>query len=551
MLINRDYRRLWTGQLVSQTGDFVFSTTLALWIGTVVLAGRSYAPVAVSGLVVAVAVGTLLIGPPAGVFVDRWDRRRTMLGADLVRAGLVGALTVVAFLPAGTLPEGVVLGAVYATVFLATAAAQFFNPARFALIGEVVGPGERAKAAGIGQATQAIASIAGPPLAAPLLFTVGVRWALLVNALSFLASFAAVRGVRTAAERAADGEAPAVGGAGQPGAASGADADGVDGADAPGAVDAAGGAGVVDAAGGLDDAGVVDATGGAGVVDAAGGLDDAGAVDGAGGAGAVDGLDAVDGGPEAAEGALPVGTNAVAAPGGRGSAWHAEFTAGLRLVAGSRVLLALLVALVLATVGTGALNSLNVFFVTDNLGVASRWYGTLEMAEGVGLVGGAVIAAAMTERLGAHRVFAGGLALTGVGVIVYSRLTGIGPALVTLALCGVLLAALNTAVTPVLLSSVPQSHLGRVIAVINPVQQLAALVGVAASGWLASTALHGLDAHVAGVHFGPIDTIFTVSGLLVTAGGVHAAVAMRRPRTGTAAPGPEPEPEPAVDPAAS
>ena len=521
MLINRDYRRLWTGQLVSQTGDFVFSTTLALWIGTVVLAGRSYAPVAVSGLVVAVAVGTLLIGPPAGVFVDRWDRRRTMLGADLVRAGLVGALTVVAFLPAGTLPEGVVLGAVYATVFLATAAAQFFNPARFALIGEVVGPGERAKAAGIGQATQAIASIAGPPLAAPLLFTVGVRWALLVNALSFLASFAAVRGVRTAAERAADGEAPAVGGAGRPDAASGADADGVDGAGAPGAVDAADG------------------------------LDGAGAVDGAGGAGAVDGLDAVDGGPEAAEGALPVGTNAVAAPGGRGSAWHAEFTAGLRLVAGSRVLLALLVALVLATVGTGALNSLNVFFVTDNLGVASRWYGTLEMAEGVGLVGGAVIAAAMTERLGAHRVFAGGLALTGVGVIVYSRLTGIGPALVTLALCGVLLAALNTAVTPVLLSSVPQSHLGRVIAVINPVQQLAALVGVAASGWLASTALHGLDAHVAGVHFGPIDTIFTVSGLLVTAGGVHAAVAMRRPRTGTAAPRPEPEPEPAVDPAAS
>ncbi|MFI1096835.1 MFS transporter [Streptomyces sp. NPDC020917] len=472
MLINRDYRRLWTGQLVSQTGDFVFSTTLALWIGTVVLAGRSYAPVAVSGLVVAVAVGTLLIGPPAGVFVDRWDRRRTMLVADLVRAALVGALTVVAFLPDGTLPEAVVLGAVYATVFLATAAAQFFNPARFALIGEVVGPGERAKAAGIGQATQAIASIAGPPLAAPLLFAVGVRWALLVNALSFLASFAAVRGVRTAAGRAAASRA------GDP-------------------------------------------------------------------------ADADDSGPEAPEGAPPVGTNGVAAPGGQSHAWHAEFTAGLRLVAGSRVLLALLVAMVLATVGTGALNSLNVFFVTDNLGVASRWYGTLEMAEGVGLVGGALIAAAVAERLGAHRVFAGGLALTGVGVIVYSRLTGIGPALVTLALCGLLLAALNTAATPVLLSSVPQSHLGRVIAVINPVQQLAALVGVAASGWLASTALHGLDADVAGVHFGPIDTIFTVSGLLVTAGGVYAAVAMRGLRAGAAEPGAEPEPAPAAEPAAS
>ncbi|MER6329312.1 MFS transporter [Streptomyces sp. NPDC001034] len=123
MLINRDHRKLWIGQLVSQTGDFVFSTTLALWIGTVLLAGRPYAPVAVSGLAVAVPLATLLLGPPAGVFVDRWDRRRVMMGADLVRAALTGALTAVSFLPDGTLPEGAVLTAVYATVFLATGAA--------------------------------------------------------------------------------------------------------------------------------------------------------------------------------------------------------------------------------------------------------------------------------------------------------------------------------------------------------------------------------------------------------------------------------------------
>jgi len=80
----------------------------------------------------------------------------------------------------------------------------------------------------------------------------------------------------------------------------------------------------------------------------------------------------------------------------------------------------------------------------------------------------------------------------------------------------------------VLLSAVPQSHLGRVVAVINPVQQLAALVGVTAAGWLASTALHGLDAEVARVHFGPIDSIFAVAGLLMAAGGGYAALALRR-----------------------
>jgi MFS family permease len=470
MLVNRAYRRLWTGQLVSQTGDFVFSTTLALWIGTVLLEGRSYAPAAVSGLVVAVAVGTLLVGPPAGVFVDRWDRRRTMMGADLVRAGLVGALTAVAFLPDGTLPDGTVLAAVYTTVFLETAAAQFFNPARFALIGEVVGPADRARAAGIGQATQAIASIAGPPLAAPLLFAVGVRWALLVNAGSFLVSFAAVRGVRRGAEQESEREADQQGGQRAEHKA-----------DRRAAREAEQQAGQ-------------------------------------------------EAGPHAADargGATPVAADAVAGVASQGLSWRAEFGAGLRLVAGSRVVLALLVSVALATVGTGALNSLNVFFVTGNLHAASRWYGTLEMALGFGLVGGALVAAAVAERLGAHRVFAGGLALTGLGLVVYSRLTGLGPALVTLALVGVPLAALNTALTPVLLSAVPQSHLGRVIAVINPVQQLAWLVGVAVSGWLASTALRGLDADVAGVHLGPIDTIFTAAGLLVAAGGGYAAAAMR------------------------
>ncbi|QLJ02935.1 MFS transporter [Streptomyces sp. NEAU-sy36] len=292
ILINRDYRWLWSGQLVSQTGDFVFSTTLALWIGTVVLAGRPYAPVAVSGLVVAVAIGTLLVGPPAGVFVDRWDRQRTMMGADLVRAALTGALTVVAFLPAGTLPDGVVLGAVYVTVFLATGAAQFFNPARFALIGEVVEPAERARAAGIGQATQAIATIAGPPLAAPLLFAVGVRWALLLNALTFLVSFVAVRRV--------------------------------------------------------------------------------GHAQGADGAPGVDTVSSTR--PQLTdEPPTPGGTVDVPAAERRGGDWRAEFAAGLRLVARSRVVTALLVSVGLATVGADALNSLNVFFVTQNLGAASRW----------------------------------------------------------------------------------------------------------------------------------------------------------------------------------
>ncbi|WP_405778475.1 MFS transporter [Streptomyces sp. NBC_00859] len=421
MLINRNYRLLWAGQLVSQIGDFAFATTLSLWIGQVLLAGKSYAPAAASALVAVVAVGTLTVGPVAGVFVDRWDRRRTMIITDLVRAGLIGALTVVGFLPNGTLPDMGVLVAVYATVLLATSAAQFFNPARFALIGDVVEPEERARASGIGQATQAIAVIAGPPLAAPLLFVVGVRWALLLNALSFLVSFVAVRAVRVPATASA----PA---------------------------------------------------------------------------------------PTALPGLAGV---------------RAEFMSGLRMVTQSRVVTALVVTVALVTVGADALNTLNVFFVTDNLHADASWYGTLEMALGFGLIGGAFVATWLVGRLGAARIFAFGLMLTGVGLVFYSRLGALGPSLVTLAVVGIPLAAVNTALTPVLLASVPQSHLGRVISVINPVQQLGALVGVSGAGWLASTGLRDFHATVGDMRFGRIDTIFTAAGLLVVAGGLYAAIALR------------------------
>lgn len=40
-LINRNYARLWSGQAVSTIGDYVFDTTLVLWVGTVLAKGRT------------------------------------------------------------------------------------------------------------------------------------------------------------------------------------------------------------------------------------------------------------------------------------------------------------------------------------------------------------------------------------------------------------------------------------------------------------------------------------------------------------------------------
>lgn len=200
LFINRNYAYLWSGQTISSLGDMVFDTTLVLWIATIIAPNQPWAPLAVSGVIFAAALPTLLIGPLAGVFLDHWNKRKTMLRMDAVRAVLIILLLLVAlplpFLPGGRLPVFAQLGLIYAVVFLASTCAQFFSPARMTMIGDVVDEPDRARAGGLSQVGLNLATIIGPPLAAPLLFAVGVQWALLLNTFSFVASFVAILALR-------------------------------------------------------------------------------------------------------------------------------------------------------------------------------------------------------------------------------------------------------------------------------------------------------------------------------------------------------------------
>ncbi len=429
-LINPAYTRLWLGQAISSVGDAVFSTTLVLWVAVVLAKGQSWAPEAVSGVVLATGGAVLFVGPLAGVFVDRWPKRRTMLRTETVRGTLAGLLTAVSCLPAHALSAGVWLAIIYTIVFALNAAGQFFSPARFAVIGDLVtGEADRARAAGIAQATGELAWILGPPLAAPLLFTIGLRWALLFNALSYAVSYAAIRSV------------------------------------------------------------------------------------------------------ELTEPGLGAGRSGL----------RREFAAGLRFFAGNRFLVALLVLAVIGQCGMGALSTLNVFFVTRNLHASAHLYGYLGMAVGLGGIIGALASGRVVQWVGARRTTWAGLLVSGGLLMVYSRLGSFPAAVVLLFAFAVPLTMLNTAMSPLLLAAAPREYMGRVMAVFYPVTQLSAMLAAALSGWLAGSVLGGLDGSFAGVRFGPIDTIFTVSGLLVISAGMYARAALPQPQ---AAPVPEPEPVP-------
>lgn len=198
LLSNRNYVYLWLGQGISLLGDVIFDLTLVIWIAAVVAKDQPWAPLAVSGVLVAATVPVILIGPLAGVLVDRWDKRQTMLRMDFLRGLLILALIPVtgAIQLPFTISLPVQLGFTYLIVFFSSICAQFFNPARLSLIGDVVEERQRSQASGLAQVTQSFASILGPPLAAPLFFGFGIQWSLLLNALSFGLSFLAILAVK-------------------------------------------------------------------------------------------------------------------------------------------------------------------------------------------------------------------------------------------------------------------------------------------------------------------------------------------------------------------
>src|SRR2546430_12001719 len=145
--------------------------------------GSAWAPAAVSGILVAAGAAVGLVGPVAGVFVDRWNRKSTMMRTETIRAAMVVGLTGLSFVPVRDLPIGLWLVAVYLVVFVLNAAGRFFNPARFATTGDVVhGEEDRTRAAGLAEATTAAAGIVGAPRAAGLLGSPGFPWALVVKA---------------------------------------------------------------------------------------------------------------------------------------------------------------------------------------------------------------------------------------------------------------------------------------------------------------------------------------------------------------------------------
>lgn len=172
----RDYRLVAAGQLLSSLGDWLLLVAAPFFV--LRLTGSTLA----TG--VALAAGTvpaLLIGPVAGVFADRWDRRRTMVISDLLRAGAVALMLLV------HRPDQVWL--IYVALVAEASFGQFFAPARKALIPALVGRGAQLGAANSFAAlVSGTVQLVGGPIGGALYVAVGFAPVVAIDAASYLAS---------------------------------------------------------------------------------------------------------------------------------------------------------------------------------------------------------------------------------------------------------------------------------------------------------------------------------------------------------------------------
>jgi MFS family permease len=171
------FTRLWTASTISNLGDGVVFAAFPL-----IVASLTRDPIAVSVLAFSLRLPWLLFALPAGVIVDRNDRRRLMVGADLVRATALGILAVA--LATGD-PSLMVL---YLVGFLVGMAETIFDSAAEAFLPSIVETPVLSKANGRLVSARWVAnSFIGPPLGA-VLFAAAVWLPVTVDAATFLAA---------------------------------------------------------------------------------------------------------------------------------------------------------------------------------------------------------------------------------------------------------------------------------------------------------------------------------------------------------------------------
>jgi MFS family permease len=172
---NRNFRLLWFGQIVSQLGDWF--NAVAIYSLLLELTGSASS---VAWMMIVQLLPMAVVGPIAGVVVDRVNRRRVMIAADILRGCLILVLLFVR--------QASDVWIIYVVMGAAVSATSFFEPARTSVIPGITRHGELLTANALSSATWSAVLAAGAAAGGAVTALAGRDTAFVVNAASFFAS---------------------------------------------------------------------------------------------------------------------------------------------------------------------------------------------------------------------------------------------------------------------------------------------------------------------------------------------------------------------------
>lgn len=177
ILRERNFSLLWSGQIISQFGDRLNQMAL---IG-MVYEQAGYSTLGLAKVMLLMVIPVLIIGPVAGVYVDRWNRKWTMIISDIAR-GLFVLLIPLSLVYVKTMVP------VYVIIFIVFSITRFFLPAKMAILPDIVSTDKLLIANSLSSTTRMIAAILSLPLAGFIVRWVGAKGGFYIDSLSFFLS---------------------------------------------------------------------------------------------------------------------------------------------------------------------------------------------------------------------------------------------------------------------------------------------------------------------------------------------------------------------------
>jgi DHA3 family macrolide efflux protein-like MFS transporter len=176
-LINRNFSLLWFSQLVSQLGDKSYNIVLMWW-----LLEKTNSPFFVSSFLIVSMLPELIFGPVAGVYIDRWDKKKIIVVSDFVRGTIILLLAIL------YQSKFLEIWHIYVAALCISFCSALFNPTIMSVIPVIVEKDKLRQANALSQMVVGAVSIIGPLLGASSIVMVGYMGVLIFNGISYIIS---------------------------------------------------------------------------------------------------------------------------------------------------------------------------------------------------------------------------------------------------------------------------------------------------------------------------------------------------------------------------